>query len=178
MDLHNAISQMQKLNEQKASDALGVPPQPPTAEQIKIWREGFEAYCQRQAVRPFPISPVIVAGYIQGLPDEEINAALEALVAICEHFTQPNPCATRPVRAVLERRFRNTDECPKSWTREDRMAFVALPEDVKRIVLRREEERDLALRRAQNKLAQEIKRLSASADAEPKPEKETTNGNV
>ena len=135
----------------------------------------FVQHCQRRGIRPFPASPAACADWINELPDKEIEPAIEALVAIHESVSASNPCATLSVRTVVERRLRA--EAPHGWNRADRQAFLSLPRDIQLTLARREAERNAALRTAQNRLAEEKKKLSqqmkhASADAEPKEEVE------
>jgi hypothetical protein len=50
-------------------------------------------------------------------------------------------------------------EPPRSWPAREKLLFTALPGPLREIIARREKERETGLRRQQNKLAEEIKKL-------------------
>jgi len=58
-------------------------------------------------------------------------------------------------------------EAPRSWTKDERAFFATLPIEIQAALTRREADRDRALRNAQNKIADEHKRLKAAADTQP-----------
>jgi hypothetical protein len=66
------------------------------------------------------------------------------------------------VRSVLAHRL--TIEFPRSWSKEDRELAASLPPEIRAILFKREDQRDTALRRAQNALAEEKKQLAAEAE--------------
>ena len=75
---------------------------------------------------------------------------------------------SNPVRCVLPRMalegIVKTDP-PRSWPSSSKAEWSLLPVDIRHILVEREQQRDTALRRKQNELAEEKKRLLAdSAD--------------
>jgi hypothetical protein len=165
--LQAAIAQMQFVNEQQTASSLGLPRVEPTKEQVAIWAR-LEQHAARRGVRSFPCTPALCADWLGTVPDEGLEEACAAVQAISDSVGVSSPISSLAVRTVLERRLRT--ECPRSWTKQDRLAFASVPPEVRAILCRRENERDAALRTKQNKLAAEMKRL---AEAEPKKEAET-----
>ena len=108
--------------------------------------------------------------FLNSLPDNDLESAALAIVVIHDSVGASNPVATVACRTVLERRLR--PETPRSWSNEDKQLFASLPVEIRAILTRRENQRDNALRRGQDKIAAEIKRLNAPAEAEPKKETE------
>lgn len=149
MNLSDAIAQLQIVNDQQTANSLGISPRQPTAEQVGFFR-GFQSHCVQKGCLPVP-KPALVADWLNTLDTEHLEAACRSVEVVCDHQFLSNPCATLAVRIVLERRLRT--ECPRSWTKDDRLVFATLPPEIRSIVLRRENERDTALRRAQNQLA-------------------------
>ncbi len=162
MNLSAVFNQLEQLHQSQIQSSLGVSPPRPTEDQLALWAK-FEAHASMRCVRPFPAFPALVADFLNTLPDDALSQATDAIQAIHDSVGAPNPVATLAVRTILERRLRT--ECPRSWSKDDRIAFVAVPPEIRSILLRRETERDTALRRAQNKAA-----------AASKQQKETENG--
>ncbi len=161
-NLSAVFNQMEQLHSSQLQASLGVSPPRPTEDQLALWAR-FEQHAAHRCVRPFPAFPALVADFLNTLPDDALGQASDAIQAIHDSVGAPNPVASFGVRAILERRLRT--ECPRSWTKEDRIAFAAVPPEIRATLLRRESERDTALRRAQNKAA-----------AASKQQKETENG--
>lgn len=159
----NVFAQLQQLNDQQLFSGLAIPKIEPTAEQLALWGS-FEAHAAKRCVRPFPASPALVADFLGTLPDDGLEPACEALQAIHNSVGASNPVASLAVRTILERRLRA--ECPRSWNKEDRLAFAAVPPEIRSILTKRENERDTALRRAQNQLAQERTKLPTTTEKE------------
>jgi hypothetical protein len=129
----------------------------------------FVEFAKQKCVRACPAKPASVAAFVidrhsDGVPAQQILALLEAISAAHNyHGSLADPCAAQIVRQALSETIHI--EPPRSWSRADRELFIALPPDVRSVLARREQERDAALRRAQNALAEEKKRLLAdSAD--------------
>jgi hypothetical protein len=106
------------------------------------------------------------------VPREKLDATLAAIEALHNAAAVGNPIATPIVRIVTAA---STIEPPRSWTKEEKLTFLGLPPEVQRTVARRERDREIELRKAQNAAA-EAKRLMAVAEKTATTEKETTNG--
>jgi hypothetical protein len=141
----------------------------------------FLHWAEIQRIRALPARPTSVAAYVQYQQDQGVNRHViaECLEAIEQlHFAaaMANPCATPVVRKTTGG---STIEAPRSWKADEKLSFYELPTEIQAVLARREQDRESALRRAQNEYAELKKRLKA--DAEPKAadtttEKETTNG--
>ena len=59
-------------------------------------------------------------------------------------------------------------EPPRSWKKEDKEFFLTLPLHAQEIIARREQEREIGLRRKQNELAEAIKEAKRSTDGTAK----------
>jgi hypothetical protein len=112
-----------------------------------------------------PASPATVAAYLDSLKDEELLPAIDSIVAQHEVLGAANPCCTSIVGAVLSRK--KCDVFPNSWNFQDRLVFSQMNLAMREIVLRRENERDAALRTAQNRISNELKRLRGGATTPP-----------
>jgi hypothetical protein len=99
-----------------------------------------------------------------GFTQDELNAmSLGAAIPLQDHRIQ---------RLVFDSvRFTDT-EAPRSWNAEEKLKFdELLPPEIRRIVSKREADRDRELRRSQNRLADELKLLKEKKNviAEEKP---------
>ena len=103
---------------------------------------------------PSPCGPALFADFLGTLPDKSLEAACAAIQAVSDSVGVSSPVGSIAVRVVLERRLRT--DCPRSWSQQDRIAFAAAPPDIRAILVRRENERDAALRRKQNEASQGI----------------------
>jgi hypothetical protein len=159
----DVFQQLAQLNEQQIHSSLAIAPPRPTEEQLSQWR-GFELHCQRRGVkvRTFPASPALVADFLNTLPDDALEPACDAIQLIHDSVGASNPVATLAVRTILERRLRPV--FPRSWDKNDRLVFAGASPELRNVILRRENERDTALRRAQNQLAQERKKLPTTTE--------------
>ncbi len=157
--LGDVFKELEPLYNEQIRASLAIPKVEPTPEQLSIWGN-FEQHAARRGVRAFPSAPALVADYLGSLPDEALEAVCAALVAIHDSVGASNPVATLSVRTILERRLRPI--FPRSWNKEDLAVFAVLPIEVRNIIAKREDQRDAALRRAQNQLASERKKLSAT----------------
>jgi hypothetical protein len=155
-------------------------PQPPelddqTREDLRPWL----SWTTERGVRHAPAKPYVVAQFIfeqsaTGATTEAILKQLDAIAKAHDKFSLPNPVATAAARAALEREF-NFD-VPRSWTTAEKQTFLTLPAEIRAAISRREQDREKTLRTAQNRLAEERKRLQADADIKAADNKETTNG--
>jgi hypothetical protein len=96
-----------------------------------------------------PATPAVVASYIAEAECDNPLEELFALEELHDRHGAANPVATRLVREVLEQRFLADEEIPppRSWSRAERMCFGLLPPFLQRVVARRENDRDSALRK-------------------------------
>ena len=167
--LQQAIATAQQNNERKLVTEIKVPrPELDTEQRRRI--ESFRKFCTTRGVQAIPAAPATVAAFVETQNNEVALQALEAIAAAHDYYGLANPCATYSVRVILERRLRI--DCPRSWDMADRLVFASLDPIVRSIIFKREDQRDKALRRKQNELAEEKKRLSDSAEAKPVIDKE------
>jgi hypothetical protein len=113
-------------------------------------------WCAGKHVRKCPARPQAVATFVLeqnalGASAQVVVAMVEAIDAIHQYHGLSSPCATRVVNVVLEQILKV--EPPRSWGRDERAEWAKLPPLVREAITRRERDRDLALRRAQNKAA-------------------------
>jgi hypothetical protein len=149
--------------------AAGLPFEPPKIPLAsdELQRLGrFLAWAKERCCRACPARPAVVAAYVlhehaKGTPAEQVLALLRAIEAFHDHHGLANPCATAVVRLALDDVIRV--EPPRSWPKEDKILFANLDPAVRDVIARRETERETALRRAQNALAEEKKRLLADS---------------
>jgi hypothetical protein len=141
----------------------------------------FERWCSDKSVRRLPAKPWVVAAFIldqtaNGRDAQGCLALLAAIAEIHDVHSLSDPTSSGFVRTALESIIKS--EPPRSWPKEDRASWATLPPDIRQAISRREEQRDLALRRAQNNLADERKRLSSGADTKPAQTNEKVFENV
>ena len=160
--LNGVVARVMQINEQQIAQSLGVSPQQPTAEQVNLFRS-FQSYCVQKGAMPHP-APALVASWLDTLDTEHLDAACRAIEVVCDYQVLANPIATLPVRTILERKLR--PETPRSWNKEDRLAFASCPPELRSIILKREQERDTALRRSQNSLAEAKRNLHRTEKTE------------
>jgi len=127
----------------------------------------FLEFAKQKCCRACPARPSTVAAYIihekaEGRPAQQILALVEAIAAFHDHHGLANPCATQIVRVAIDEVIHI--DAPRAWNREDRVLFASLDPMVRDVIARREQERDVALRRLQNKAAEERKALANGAD--------------
>jgi hypothetical protein len=145
-----------------------------TPEQRELFQI-FAAWCDQKACRKCPAKPWALAAFIidqekLGVPAERILATIQAIEAAHDQHGLANPTATAVVRAAMDRIL--TVDPPRSWPKEDKAAFAMLPAGIREAISRRELQRDRDLRRRQNELAEEKKRLTNGADTKPVEHKE------
>ena len=84
-----------------------------------------------------------------GVPVQHILAQLDAIEKLHDKWTLSNPVRTAIVRAALETIVKVNP--PRSWPREDKVRFAELDPDIRQIIETRERQRDVALRKLQNR---------------------------
>lgn len=91
--LQDVFQRLEQLNNEQLHTGLAIGKVEPTQEQLDIWR-GFTEHAARRGVKPFPSSPALVADYLGTLPDEGLEPACQAIVAIHDSVGASNPVAT------------------------------------------------------------------------------------
>jgi hypothetical protein len=161
-----------RINERRLLSELNIePPKGLDGGQRQIFKD-FAEWCKTMGVRTS--SPCSVAAYLQTLPNNMCLAVVAAVAAAHEDSVLPNPTATHPVRTVLNRRI--TIRAPASWSRQDQQSFAELPAQIRGVLLKREEERDRALRRKQNDLDKAMKSLAAEPQIKSLNKEQQENG--
>ena len=130
----------------------------------------FEKFCSERSVRRLPAKPWVVAAFIldqtaNGRDAQGCLALLAAIAEVHDVHSLSNPTATTVVRSALESIIKS--DPPRGFNHEEKTAWALLAPDIRAAITRRESERDKALRQAQNRLAEERKRLSSGADTKP-----------
>ena len=180
--LADAIRQVnaRELDQNEAALAACFPsPAHELSDEMRALLAPFIGWCEAQRVRALPARPTTVAAFMQwqidrGVQPFETLLAIEALHILAG---QANPVATPIVRGMTEGA---SVVPPRSWTKVEKEEFQLLPRHAQQVIARREQDRETNLRRGQNALAEERKRLKADA-AEPKaaePKKEVENGEI
>jgi hypothetical protein len=107
-----------------------------------------------------------------GATTESILRQVEAISRLHDKYGLSNPTATAAARAVLEREF--AIEVPRSWKAPEKEMFVMLPADIRAAISRREKQRETEVRRLQNSIAEEKKRLQAAGASTQAADNERT----
>jgi len=142
------------------------PPAQSDVDGVKPVISAFSAWCEMMNVRSCPARPAVLAGFIVEL-SRTIPAAdlIKAAADIADWhllFGLANPAATPIVLAALDDIA--TVEPPRSWPKEQKHRFRALPHDLQIYIAKREKERDRVLRRAQNAVARDKQKHTAAAE--------------
>jgi hypothetical protein len=169
-ELADAIRQVneRELDRNEAALSACFPsPAHELSDEMKALLAPFVRWCEQQRVRALPARPTTVAAFMQwqkdrGIQPFETLLAIEALHILAG---MANPVATPVVRAMTEGA---SVVPPRSWTRVEKEEFQLLPRHAQEVLVRRENDRERALRRGQNEIAAIKKRLSETA-AETKP---------
>src|SRR5262245_49822244 len=109
----------------------------------------FVQWCDATGVRACPARPTTVAAYLQtkldeGIPPERILRTLSGIAAAHNAFGFADPTHTTVVANVLE--GVTTVEPPRSWPKAEKLSFNLLPPDIRAIIAKREQEREITLR--------------------------------
>jgi hypothetical protein len=146
-----AIEQIRDLNAEHLRLKLKMDDHQELSDQQRHHFEALQRFCAINGLRPFPAAPVVVAAFLETLPAAECIPAAEAIEAQHDIIGLSNPVATSAVRSVLASRV--FTDYPQSWSKADRRVFATLDPMAQAIILRRETERDKALRTKQNQAA-------------------------
>jgi hypothetical protein len=106
---------------------------------------------------PLPWTPAIVAAFLDTLDDKELLGACTEIFQAHDKIGAANPVCTTACCLVLNRK--PCTEWPYGFNKQDRIVYASLPEEMRKIIKRREDERTTELRRQQNRISDELKRL-------------------
>jgi hypothetical protein len=143
----------------------------------------FVSYCKSQNVRHCPARPATCAAFAaaeaaNGRDARGVISLLTAIGELHDHHGFSNPVATATVSAVLDRVVKT--EPPRSWAAAEKSDWARLPPTIRETITRREKERDVALKRKFNELAELKKRYAATDEAALTPKEngndQSTNG--
>jgi hypothetical protein len=157
-------------------------PQPPELDnETREALQPFLSWTTEKSVRYAPAKPYVVAQFIleqsaTGATTESILRQVEAISRLHDKYGLSNPTATLAARSALEREF--AIDPPRSWKAPEKEMFVTLPAEIRAAISRREKQREVEVRRLQNSVAEEKRRLQADAakSADTHTEEVTTNG--
>jgi hypothetical protein len=167
--LDQAIAAAFEANEKKLATQVQTPATTLDQHQRALF-SAFEHFCRSSGVRAIPAAPAIVAFYLRtSMAEGDALAAAEAIRIAHQAHGLPCPASTHVVRAQLNELL---DEKPPRWRAEEQLLWAALPPEIRAVIARRERQRDLELRRLQNKVAADLQRQTATAP-EAKPVAET-----
>jgi hypothetical protein len=139
---------------------LGNPPRVPVPDH-------FDRWCENRGLISCPASPETVALFtIQNptMPPEAMAALLEGITAAHQHVG--DPVSSWVVNRALETMFGEVSP-PRSWKKEALRLWATLPYFSRSYITKREADRDAALRRSQNQLAEmkaQLKKEHENAD--------------
>ena len=110
----------------------------------------FVNYCKTLGVRHCPARPATCAAFAaaeaaNGRDAQGICSLLAAIGELHDFHSMSNPIATAAVSAVLDRIVKT--EPPRSWAAAERSEWARLPPTIRETITKRENERDIALRR-------------------------------
>lgn len=132
----------------------------------------FIEFCHSKGVPHLPARPSTLAAYVLeqaalGKQPDKVRELVTAIEVLHDLNGHANPAATSLVRFALDRMA--PIEPPRSWAKEEKLLFTALPPEIQYVVHKRERSREKELRNRQNALAEEMKKVRQSDSAETKP---------
>ncbi|MGY4160493.1 hypothetical protein ACVINW_006335 [Bradyrhizobium sp. USDA 4461] len=131
----------------------------------------FEHWCRLVAQHPLPAAPWVVAAFIRehaALDAETLWAEIASVDASHEALNYSPPGRS----TVVLKAFADacTTEAPRSWRKEEQETFRMLPWGVQQTILRRENDRERALRHAQTEASELRNRLKKVKEAHAETE--------
>jgi hypothetical protein len=114
----------------------------------------FLHWCDLKGVRPIPISPTAIAGFVMdsgALGIEKIAATVKAISDAYLSRGLADPTAGGPVGAAINRIAHV--EPPRSWKAEAKSQFKTFPYELQVYLEGHERQRENTLRKAQNEAA-------------------------
>jgi hypothetical protein len=125
----------------------------------------FVRWCEDRQVSALPARPCTVALYVL----QNRHVGLSDLVELVDQIGaahvatgMADPTTTYPVPAMLNKIAAINP--PRSWPKEEKQRFLALPYSLQTYVCKREGERDRAVRQAQNEAADVRKKIEGKKD--------------
>jgi hypothetical protein len=152
-----AISNVDHAVEAVVVELLGQPPKYDDSSPTD-----FIDWCTAKQLPWRPASPASVALYVFERGSRGIDALLAEVAKIsASHCSKwlADPTAGWPATAALSAIVKI--DAPRSWPKEDKAMFIALPYAVQQRIVKRETERDNAVRKAQNEAADARRKLLA-----------------
>ena len=122
----------------------------------------FENWCVLKGVRPFPAAPQDVADFISDCAPLGIKQIWPMVGEISQaHYLKglADPTLGDPVSAVVNDIAEIAP--PRSWPKEHKPRFLALPYDLQVYVAAHEAQREKVVRRAQSETANAKQKLEA-----------------
>ncbi|MEY9465828.1 hypothetical protein ABH973_006241 [Bradyrhizobium ottawaense] len=129
----------------------------------------FDGWCKLSNRQPVPAPPVLVAQFVAEIAPLGIEAAWNAVQDISRaHYLigLADPTLSRPVTLALSNIARI--DPPRSWKKEHKANFEALPYYLQRYVAEREDDRERTIRRAMNDAAVAKQELETVKNGAPK----------
>ena len=154
MSLGDALQEARRNNESRIEKSLCLErPELTDSQRLLVGR--LQMFCGQNGIsQALPLAPVLVAAFLERQAAPDIEGAIAAIKAWSDYYFLADPCSSIPVRTVLERRLRIAP--PRAFNKQDRELFAALPVEMRSVVYRREQERDNALRRLQQRAAEGV----------------------
>jgi hypothetical protein len=138
---------------------------------VRAALDPFNRWASQRHARRCPAKPATIALFVlsqndMGVAVDVILAQLNAIEAMHDKFTLPNPVRTAAVRCAMETVVKA--DPPRSWPKKDKAAFAMLPSDIRLILAKRQEQMDTEIRRLQSKVARELLELRQTNGADTK----------
>ena len=169
------LRETQIKNELEMASRLVVPNAEPLTKPEQDLLAVWVTWCSQRGVRHLPASPAVIATFVQEIAHRGEDFILSVLGAIrrmhVAHLNLGDPTQSRAVLFSLEQIIK-TDLAPRSWPAIEKTLWATLPAETRKIIARREAERENDFRRSQNDLAAEKKRLADGADKKTIDQKE------
>ena len=125
----------------------------------------FFRWCEDRQVCALPARPASVALFIlqhRSMGLAELVELVDQIGAAHVATGMADPTTTYPVPAMLNKIAAINP--PRSWPKEEKQRFLALPYSLQTYVCKREGERDRAVRKAQNEASDARKKIEGKKD--------------
>jgi hypothetical protein len=122
----------------------------------------FALWCESKGVVPCPATPTTVAAYVLSQREPKIGRLLEEIRAISASHCRANlsdPIPSWSVTTALMRLMKPND-VPQGWPENERAIFLTLPADLQRYLIIREKDKEAALKRKFDEIAEQRKLLN------------------
>ena len=162
------LREVQLKNEKDIAGRLVVPAAEPLTKPEQELLAVWATWCSQRGVRHLPANPSVIATFVGELGhrgDDFILSVLAAIRRMHVNLNTADPTASRPVWFVLEKILK-TDMAPRSWPPIEKTLWATLPAPTRKIITRREAERENDIRNKQNQLSAAIKAAEAKRNAD------------